>query len=130
MDGISQRITYKWMTKDDCHLPWKTQMSRMSELAPDQYALNKLTRRDSPETSRQAANRVFPHLSNIQERVLVFIKNCPQGVTDLEISIYFEDDRSTYRTRRAELVAMGRIRNSGRTIKQAGSRRTVWEFVE
>ncbi len=105
-------------------------MSRMSELAPDDYALNKLTRRSNPETSHMAANRVFPHLSNIQERVLVFIKNCPQGVTDLEISLYFEDDgRSTYRTRRAELVAMGRVRDSGRTIKQAGSRRTIWVFV-
>lgn len=105
-------------------------MSRMSELAPDTYAIAKLTRRDNPETSYQAANRVFPHLSNIQERVLVFIKNCPQGVTDLEISLYFEDDRSTYRTRRAELVAMGRVKDSGRTIKQAGSRRTVWVYVE
>lgn len=105
-------------------------MSRLSELSPDQYAVNKLTRRDNPETSYQAANRVFPHLSNIQERVLVFIKNCPQGVTDLEISLYFEDDRSTYRTRRAELVAIGRVKDSGRTIKQAGSQRTVWVYVE
>lgn len=105
-------------------------MSRMSELDMSKYEVHVLTRTGNPLTSREAANRVFPHLTNLQERVLIFIKNCPQGVTDLEISIYFEDDRSTYRTRRAELVAMGRIRNSGRTIKQAGSRRTVWEFVE
>lgn len=105
-------------------------MSRMSELMPDQYAINKLVRRDNPETSFQAAKRVLPHLTNLQERVLVFIKNCPAGCTDLDISQYFEDDRSTYRTRRAELVAMGRVRDSGRTIKQQGSRRTVWEYVE
>jgi len=41
----------------------------------------------------------------------------------------FRDDRSTYRTRRAELCAMGRIRNSGRTRLQAGSKRTVWNIV-
>lgn len=105
-------------------------MSRMSELAPDDYAIQRLVRRDNPDTSYQAAKRVLPHLSNLQERVLVFIKNCPQGCTDLDISRYFEDDRSTFRTRRAELVAMGRVRNSGRTIKQAGSRRTIWEFAE
>lgn len=94
------------------------------------YAIAKLTRRNDPETSRLAANRVFPHLSNIQERVLVFVKNCTAGCTDLDISNYFEEPGSTYRTRRAELVAMGRIKDSGRTIKQAGSRRTVWEYVE
>lgn len=105
-------------------------MSRMSELAPDTYAINKLTRRDNPETSYQAANRVFPHLSNIQERVLVYFHNCPNGSTDLSMQEYFEDDSATFRSRRAELVAMGRLRNSGRVVKQAGSRRTVWEYVE
>lgn len=104
-------------------------MSRISELAPDQYAINKLTRRNDPETSRLAANRVFNSLTEIQEKVLVFIKNCPQGATDLQISNHFEDDGSTYRTRRAELVAQGRIKNSGRRVKQDGATRIVWEYV-
>ena len=104
-------------------------MSRMSELLPDQYALNKLTRRDDPETSRLAANRVFNHLTDIQEKVLVFIKAHPHGVTDLDISRHFEDDRSTYRTRRAELVAQGRVKASGRRVKQDGTTRIVWEYV-
>lgn len=105
-------------------------MSRLAEAyLPDTYALDKLTRRNDPQTSRLAAASVLPHLTNLQERVLVYFRNSPQGSTDLSMQEYFEDDSSTLRTRRAELVTMGRLKNSGRTIKQAGSRRTIWIFV-
>lgn len=109
-------------------------MSRMSEqlgstMWNSMQAIDKLTRRTDPETSRLAANWVFNSLTEIQEKVLVFIKANPNGVTDLQISQHFEDDGSTYRTRRAELVAQGRVKNSGRRIKQDGTTRIVWEYV-
>lgn len=104
-------------------------MSRLSELLPDNYALDKLTRLTDPETSRLAANRVFNSLTEIQEKVLLFVKCCPNGCTDLQISNHFEDDGSTFRTRRAELVAQGRIKNSGRRVKQDGTTRIVWVYV-
>lgn len=104
-------------------------MGRMSEMAADLYAIDRLTRRTDPETSRLAANRVFNSLTDIQEKVLLFVKCCPNGATDLQISNHFEDDGSTFRTRRAELVAQGRIKNSGRRVKQDGSTRIVWEYV-
>lgn len=104
-------------------------MSRMAELLPDSYAINKLVRRNNPETSYIAAESVVSKLTHIQEQVLVFIKNCSNGATDLDVSRHFDDDRSTYRSRRAELVAQGRIRNSGRKKMQDGTSRTVWEYV-
>lgn len=96
-------------------------MSRMSELL--------MTRPDNPSTSHEAARRVIPHLTDIQEKVLLFLYNSPKGATDLDIQRFFEDDRSTYRTRRAELVRLGRVKDSGRRVKQDGFRRVVWEWV-
>ena len=76
-------------------------MSRMAEQL--------LCRAYDPDTSREAAIRVASHLSEIQEKVLVFLKGCPSGATDLDISRHFEDDRSTYRSRRAELGGRSRL---------------------
>lgn len=101
----------------------------MDHLPPDQYALNKLIRRHDPETSFEAAAKVLPRLSEIQEKILLFIQANPDGVTDLDISRHFEDDGSTFRSRRSELVVQGRIKNSGHTKIQNGSRRTIWEYV-
>lgn len=95
----------------------------------EKFELRERQARRISEMSRLAHGRIHSRISYIQEQVLLFLKNSPAGATDYDIQQYFEDDRSTYRTRRAELCAMGRIRNSGRTRLQAGSKRTVWEYV-
>ena len=101
-------------------------MSRMSELLE---APQHMYRRTSPDTSREAAAKVTPHLSAIQEKVLLFLYNCPAGATDLDIQRHFEDDGSTYRSRRADLVRMGRVKDSGRKRVQDDTKRIVWELV-
>ena len=88
-----------------------------------------LYRSGDPDTSKLAAFRASYKITEIQGRVLECIKNSTNGATDYDIQQYFEDDRSTYRTRRAELVAMGRVRDSGARLLQAGSKRIIWEYV-
>lgn len=84
---------------------------------------------NAPDTSRLAAARIHSRVSHIQERILVFLKNCPAGATDYDIQQAFDDHSSTFRSRRAELVNMGRVRDSGARKTQNGSKRIVWEYV-
>lgn len=89
-------------------------------------------RRDDPDTSHEAAAAVSPLLNEVQRAVLAFAKRRGRdGFTDPELSAYFSCDGSTYRSRRAELVADGLIEDSGdrRRPEEGGRRFIVWRAV-
>lgn len=87
------------------------------------------TRAGDPSTSFDAARKVDARLLEKQKRVYdIFVAH--REMTDLQLQDYCGDAGSTYRTRRAELVALGLLRDSGRKLRQDGSLRIVWEIVE
>jgi hypothetical protein len=91
----------------------------------------KMFRRDSMDTSIAAAASVYPNLRRLQLEVLLFAKHRPNGFTDEQINEFFETHRSTYRTRRSELVDMGFIIDSGRRwLMTNGRKATVWIDIE
>jgi hypothetical protein len=82
-----------------------------------------------PETSHQAASRITDEcLSEIQLLVLIWFRKFGP-MTDLDLQRHVGTIKSTYRTRRAELVAIGMLRDSGRRATQDGSKRIIWELV-
>jgi len=89
-----------------------------------------LYRTTNPDTSRQAAARLTAQrLTQIQREILNYMALYPGGVTDLDIQRNFNDMGSTYRTRRAELVAQGKVKDSGRRMIQMARKRILWQLV-
>lgn len=90
------------------------------------------TRAGSPETSYRAAEAVTPALGIIRSQVEAFARERPQGFIDEELSESFGSEKlSSYRTRRAELVAENRLLDFGRTRKNSGGRDcVVWVHRE
>ena len=85
-----------------------------------------------PDTSHLAAEDITPRIRILQAAVLSFAASCrPFGFTDPALSAHFDTHSSTYRTRRAELVAMGMIEDSGeRTcIGVSGRKHAVWRIT-
>ncbi len=68
-------------------------------------------------------------ITKIQREILNFMAKYPSGVTDLDLQRNFGDSTSTYRTRRAELVVQGRVRDSGRRMVQLARKRILWQLV-
>jgi hypothetical protein len=94
----------------------------------------KLFRRDAMDTSISAAASIYPDLKKLQLEVLVFAKHRPNGFTDEQMNEFFETNRSTFRTRRSELVDKGLILDSGKRWAMTNGRNaTVWmcrEFLD
>ena len=87
-----------------------------------------LHRTTDPDTSVEAAEAIVPSKVNIQARVLAFAKvDRPNGFTDVELNQHFSHTGSTYRTRRAELVAKGLIYDTSRRKQHAPSKR--WHII-
>jgi hypothetical protein len=86
-----------------------------------------LFRHGDPQTSRDAAKIVMPYITEIQATVLAEVRSAGgQGMTDYELEQRLGNTSATLRSRRAELVGMGKVRDSGIKRKQNGSNRTVW----
>ena len=80
-----------------------------------------------PKTSREAAARVQPHITAIQTTVLGHVKAAGlNGLTDYELQVAMDDHGSTARSRRAELVKLKLVKDSGLKRKHEGTNRTVW----
>jgi hypothetical protein len=91
----------------------------------------KLFRRDSRQTSIDAALSIAPSLTDIQTAVLAFAKIRPTGFTDDELSRHFQSYGSTYRSRRAELTAQNLIVDSGKVSRlPSGRNATVWILAD
>ena len=84
-------------------------------------------RKTDPETSRNkfSADRI----TGIQQDILNYLAKYPGGATDLDIQRAFNDQTSTYRSRRAELVKQGRVKDSGRRMVQLARRRVLWQIT-
>lgn len=92
-----------------------------------------VARNSDPATSHKAAERVTQHLTEIQKRVLAAFRALgSRPITDEDLVIQLPElAPSTVRSRRAELVRMGKIRDSGRTVRNSrGHEVTVWELVK
>ena len=99
----------------------------MMDFNPYQHDLFTKYRRTDPITSRQAAEQVIDKITDIQQKVLNYAQDRGYtGFTDEQLNIYFNTHKSTYRSRRAELVKKGLIVDSGKTRDKM----TVWVHKE
>jgi len=99
----------------------------MMDFNPYQHDLFTKYRRTDPITSRQAAEQVIDKITDIQQKVLNYAQDRGYtGFTDEQLNIYFNTHKSTYRSRRAELVKKGLIVDSGTTRDKM----TVWVHKE
>lgn len=90
-------------------------------------------RRDDLDTSREAAASVTPRIRQLQIAVLEYALDCwPGGFTDPAMNAHFGVTSSTYRTRRAELVDMGMIHDTGErvTLGAGGRKHAVWRITD
>jgi hypothetical protein len=86
-----------------------------------------ITRRSDPHTSFQAGRTVLPRLRELQREVYNVLAKFPDGLTDLELEEKCGSHGSTYRTRRAELVELGIVIDTGQTRLQRGRNRKIWK---
>lgn len=96
------------------------------------FEFNPRTRARStdPDTSLEAAEQAVSKIGKIQKQVLdYFIAAYPFERSDLDMQAHFGNNLSTYRTRRAELVAKGFIADTGSRIFQQGRRRALWVWT-
>jgi hypothetical protein len=94
-------------------------------------------RSGDPITSHEAAARhTSESLTQKQQLVLSYFRALRQ-MTDVDLRnrlradlvIPANRDGSTYRTRRSELVDLGKLRDSGQKRFQEGSNRIIWEII-
>lgn len=92
-----------------------------------------------PQTSHDAAKSVS-NVTQTQQAILTILRH--GGMTDTELVSWYQDlarvapeqapraSESGIRSRRAELVAKGLVKDSGRAVKlPSGRMATVWELV-
>lgn len=103
-------------------------MGSMKDQLTGIYEPRAYARSADPSTSHEAAAKVTPKLNKIQREVLELFR-INRDMTDLELQCSMQSHGSTHRTRRAELVKKGLIRDSGRRVKFDGSNRIIWEIV-
>lgn len=84
-----------------------------------------------PDTSHAAGKALTPKVQAIQAEVLAMAYGTPIGFTDIALNEHFGSISSTYRSRRAELVTLGLIEDTGRTEKIGGKGRahTLWAIT-
>lgn len=93
--------------------------------------LYKMVRQDSSDTSIEAAESVIPVLPKLQAEVLAYAKLMGKnGFTDEQMNEYFQTYKSSYRTRRAELVEQGLIEDSGFRVQQTNKRTMILWMVK
>lgn len=90
----------------------------------------RLARRDDPKTSHAAAAAAASKVTIRQQVVLDTLRAHPAGLCDYDLQDILNDHGSTFRTRRAELVERGLVRDSGRTIVRRGRKRIIWVATE
>lgn len=79
------------------------------------------------DTSREAALAIAPRVTELQRRVLDYLKEHPQGATDEQLIDGTGLNPSTLRPRRRELQQANIIKDSGRyALTHSGRRAIVW----
>jgi hypothetical protein len=78
------------------------------------------------ETSRAAADAMAPHVTPLQQKVMDFLREHGPA-TDEEMQAGIPMGANTQRPRRVELVAKGRVIDSGKTrTGTSGKQAVVW----
>jgi hypothetical protein len=96
----------------------------------DQPDLFTRTRPGDPDTSHEAAAKIAPRMTALQVKVLTYMREIfPRAITDLDLQDHFNNDLSTYRTRRSELTEMGLVYDTRQRRFQLGSNRVLWRAV-
>lgn len=95
------------------------------------YEAHKLVRSTDPDTSKMAAEEILDRVTDLQDKVLLYAWfRGSLGFTDEDMNEHFAARSSTYRTRRAELTAKGKIIDSGlRRTLQSGRKGIVWRIA-
>lgn len=99
-----------------------------------------IVRTHDPDTSYQAAEKVAPHLNRLQQIVLYWFEEHPEGLTDWELDLLAADDprheahkKSTWRSRRNELARLGLLVRvpgpDGKRYQDKGWR-AVWRLAK
>jgi predicted ArsR family transcriptional regulator len=84
---------------------------------------------ERPETSRQAASKMESKAATLRERCFRLLQG--DSYTADEIAAALGEDRLAIRPRISELVAMGKIEDSGRRHKnESGARAAVWQLAK
>jgi predicted HTH transcriptional regulator len=79
-------------------------------------------------TSRQAAAAIQPRVATLRERVLALLKDA--SLTADECAAKLDKSILSIRPRLSELLALGKIEDTGRTRKNdSGVQATVWRAV-
>ena len=87
-------------------------------------------RRTDPETSKEAAREATKALRDKQRKVLQYGFECgPRGFTDEQLNESFGSHSSTWRSRWAELTALGYIADTGARVGERGRRHIVWSIT-
>lgn len=87
----------------------------------------KLVRTSDPETSRQAARKTVPRISQTKQRVVDCLALHPQGLCDEQIARLTKLKESSASKRRGELVTDGLVKYAGHTrLTSTGSPAKVW----
>ncbi|MGW4129471.1 hypothetical protein [Amycolatopsis japonica] len=85
---------------------------------------------EPPATSARAARLVEPRTGSQRARILRYVVEAPNGVTDYEISRDLQLLPNSVRPRRGELADGGYVVDSGRTRRHRGSDWAVWEATD
>lgn len=91
-----------------------------------------LSRTNDPQTSKDAAESIYPDLPQIQAQVFTLINKAEYyGLTDEELSAQWGTTGSTARSRRSELAEKGLVVPSDltRTLR-SGRKGQVWMTAE
>jgi hypothetical protein len=92
----------------------------------DLFSPRTRTRTGDPDTSHAAAEYIAPKMTAKRLAVLLHFARY-KAMTDLELQEAFNDPRrSTYRTRRSELVTLKLVEDSGLRKIQQDTKRIVW----
>lgn len=88
-----------------------------------------LHRRQAHDTEIEAARSIVPHCTRLQKEIMDWAKEYAP-FSDEKLAKHFGHS-ATYRTRRAELVHMGLIADSGKRIKTLSGRKAIlWDLTE
>lgn len=78
-------------------------------------------------TSREAAQSISGHVTRLQQRVLDYLEQHPDGATDEQLGEALSLGGSTLRPRRRELRQAGLVIDSKRyALSKSGRRSTLW----
>lgn len=121
-----------------CGAPWHHPVHSFAKSSPSPIRTEAVARRSDPDTSHEAARSV----TSIRESHRAVLRVFKQygGMTDEDLLNYYtactelagfpRQSDSGLRTRRSELVAAGKLRDSGkRTVGRTGRRMIVWEVA-